>query len=101
MNGLEESKGASPVAALGLSAAMEGFGQAYNRQPIKAGVFLLCGLTLSTASGLNTWIVRNVLGMRTTRIGPERLNLRLLAMWTATYALSLVDAWRTARRRDR
>lgn len=101
MNGLEESKGASPFAAIVLSAAMEGFGQAYNRQPVKAGVFLLSGLTLSTVSGLNTWIVRNVLGMRTTRIGPERLNVGLLALWAATYALSLIDAWRTARRQDR
>jgi len=90
--------GASAATAVALSAAIEGFGQAYNRQPVKAGAFLVSGLTLSTVSGLNTWIVRNVLGMRSTRIGPERVNAALLALWAVTYGLSLVDAWRTARK---
>lgn len=84
--------------AVGLSSLVEGFGQAYNRQPLKAVAFLGTGLTLSTASGLNTWIVRNVLGMKGTRIGPERVRPGLLALWAATFGLNLVDAWRSAQR---
>lgn len=88
----------SVIPAVGLSAAMEGFGQAYNQQPLKAGAFFLAGITFSTASGLNTWIARNVLQLNT-RIGPERINVPLLALWAATYGLNLVDAWRTAKKR--
>jgi hypothetical protein len=91
------SAGASAGVALGLSSLVEGFGQAYNRQPLKAVAFGVTGLTLSTASGLNTWLVRNVLGMKGTRIGPERVRPGLLALWAATFALNLVDAWRSAR----
>jgi hypothetical protein len=86
---------AAPV-AVALSALVEGLGQAYNRQPAKAAGFLVAGLTLSTASGLNTWLVRNVFGLRGTRIGPERVNPALLAAWAATYALNLADAWGNA-----
>jgi hypothetical protein len=87
----------APV-AVGLSALAEGFGQAYNRQPAKAAVFLVAGLTLSTMCGLNTWLVRNVFGRKEARIGPERINPALLVAWTATYSVNLVDAWRNADR---
>ena len=94
-------EGGAPVStgvAVGLSLLVEGFGQAYNRQPVKAGAFLVTGLTLSTVSGLNTWLVRNVLGLTKTRIGPERVRPELLALWAATYGLNVADAWLTARR---
>ncbi len=84
--------------ALGLSSVVEGFGQAYNREPIKAVAFGITGLTLSTASGLNTWVVRKVFGMKGTRIGPERVRPGLLLLWAATFALNLIDAWQSARR---
>jgi hypothetical protein len=88
----------SVIPAVALSATMEGFGQAYNQQPLKAGAFFLAGLAFSTGSGLNTWIARNVFRLPNVRIGPERINVALLALWAATYSLNLVDAWRTARR---
>lgn len=91
----------SPWAATALSGLLEGVGQAYNRQPIKAMVFLISGLTLSTTSGLNTWLVQNILGLRETRIGPERISPRLAGLWLATYLFNLVDAWRTAARANR
>ena len=65
-----EERGQTPAGAgraalaTGLSAVMEGFGQAYNRQPAKALGFFVAGLGLSTASGLNTWLVRNVFGLK-------------------------------------
>jgi len=86
--------------ALGLSSIVEGFGQAYNREPVKAVVFGVTGLTLSTASGLNTWLVRNLLGMKGTRIGPEEVRPSLLLLWGATFALNLIDAWQSAKRVD-
>ena len=54
----------SGLVPLALSAVLEGLGQAYNRQPAKAVAFCAAGLGLSTASGLNTWLVRNVLGLK-------------------------------------
>ena len=86
----------SAAVAVGLSSIVEGFGQAYNRQPAKAVAFGVTGLALSTASGLNTWLVRNVLGMKGTRIGPDRVQPGLLALWAATFALNLIDAWRSS-----
>ncbi len=83
--------------AVELLELMEGLGQAYNRQPAKAVAFVTAGLTFSTASGLNTWVARNVLGLKRTRIGPDRIRPGLLALWGATYTLSLLDAWRNAR----
>lgn len=91
----------SPGVAVGLSSLMEGLGQAYNREPAKAVPFLIAGLGLSTASGLNTWLARNVLGLKGTRLGPDRVQPGLLALWVATFALNLADAWRTARRANR
>jgi hypothetical protein len=88
----------SPAVAVGLSALLEGFGQAYNRQPVKVISFLTAGLTLSTVSGLNSWLARNLLRPKNTRIGPDQLRPGPLALWAATYTLNLVDAWRTARR---
>ena len=86
--------------AVGLSALVEGLRQAYNRQPVKAAVFSVLGLLLSTVSGLNTWLVRNVLGLKKARIGPEKVRPRLLVLWAATYGLNLTDAWQSARRAD-
>ena len=77
---------------------LEGFGQAYNRQPVKAVTFFVTGVTLSMSSGLNTWIARNLLGLKGTRLGPDRVQPGLLALWAATCALNVADAWRTARR---
>ena len=79
-----------PVA---LSALMEGLGQAYNRQPVKAVGLVVAGLGLSTASGLNTWLIRRVFGVKGVTIGSERIRPWLLAGWAATYAFSLWDAW--------
>lgn len=96
---MRSRKGPTPASArvaVGLSSLVEGFGQAYNRQPAKAVAFGVAGLTLSTASGLNTWLVRNLLGMKGTRIGPDRVRPGLLALWAATFALNLADAWRSA-----
>lgn len=90
----------SVIVAVGLSSLVEGFGQAYNREPVKAVAFGITGLTLSTASGLNTWLVRNVLGMKGTRIGPDKVRPGLLLLWAATFALNLIDAWQSAKRVD-
>ena len=79
-----------PVA---LSALLEGLGQAYNRQPVKAAGLVAAGLGLSTASGLNTWLIRRVFGANGVAIGPERVRPWLLAGWAATYAFGLWDAW--------
>ena len=79
-----------PVA---LSALLEGLGQAYNRQPVKAAGLVVAGLGLSTASGLNTWLIRRVFGAKGVTIGSERIRPWLLAGWAATYAFSLLDAW--------
>lgn len=89
---------ASPAVAAALSMLMEGVGQAYNRQPVKAATFLATGVTLSTVSGLNTWIARNVLGLKKTRLGPDRVQPGLLLLWAVTFVLNVADAWRTARR---
>jgi hypothetical protein len=78
-----------PVA---LSALLEGLGQAYNREPVKAVGLVVAGLGLSTASGLNTWLIRRVFGTNVT-IGSERIRPWLLAGWAATYAFGLWDAW--------
>ena len=79
-----------PVA---LSALMEGLGQAYNRQPVKAAGLVVAGLGLSTASGLNTWLVRRVFRAKGVTIGTERIRPWLLAAWAVTYTFSLWDAW--------
>ena len=79
-----------PVA---LSALLEGLGQAYNRQPVKAAGLVVAGLGLSTASGLNTWLMRRVFGANGVTIGSERIRPWLLAGWAATYAFGLWDAW--------
>ena len=76
-----------------LSALMEGLGQAYNRQPVKAAGLVVAGLSLNTASGLNTWLMRKVPGAQHVTIGTERIRPWLLAAWAATYALNLWDAW--------
>ncbi len=88
---------AAPVSRLlvpvALSALLEGLGQAYNRQPVKAAGLVVAGLGLSTASGLNTWLIRRVFGARGVTIGTERIRPWLLVAWAATYAFGLWDAW--------
>ena len=79
-----------PVA---LSALLEGLGQAYNRQPVKAAGLAVAGLGLSTASGLNTWLIRRVPGAKHVTVGTEHIRPWLLAVWAVTYALNLWDAW--------
>lgn len=79
-----------PVA---LSALLEGLGQAYNRQPAKAAGLVIAGLSLSTASGLNTWLIRKIPAAKQVTIGAEQIRPWLLAAWAATYTLSLWDAW--------
>ena len=79
-----------PVA---LSALLEGLGQAYNRQSAKAAGLAVAGLGLSTASGLNTWLIRKVPGAKHVTIGTENIRPWLIAIWAATYGLNLWDAW--------
>ena len=81
------------IVPVALSALLEGLGQAYNRQPVKAAGLAVAGLGLSTASGLNTWLIRKVPGAKHVTIGTERIRPWLLAVWAATYTLSLWDAW--------
>lgn len=83
---------------MALPALAEGLGQAYNRQPAKAAGRLVLGLGLSTASGLNTWLVRRLFRARNAAIGSERIRPPLLALWAATYAFNLWDAWAGASR---
>ncbi len=99
-SGIEEVTRDRPAAPLSqrlvpvaLSALLEGLGQAYNRQPVKAAGLVVAGLGLSTASGLNTWLIRRVFGAKGVTIGPERIRPWLLAAWAATYAFGLWDAW--------
>lgn len=79
-----------------LSALNEGLGQAYNRQPAKAAVLFAAGLGLSTISGYNTWVARNIFGARDVRFGPEQVRPLLVALWAGTYLYSLWDAWLNA-----
>ena len=72
---------------------MEGLGQAFNGQPVKATVMVVTGLSLSTASGLNTWLARNVFGAKNVSIGSERIRPLLLAAWAGMHAFSLWDAY--------
>ena len=86
-----------PVA---LSALLEGLGQAYNRQPVKATALAVAGLGLSTVSGLNTWLIRKVPGAKHVTIGTEQIRPWLIAIWAATYAFNLWDAWTDASEPD-
>lgn len=101
MGNRQERSAPNALVAVGLSWLLEGFGQAYNGQPAKAVAFLVTGITLSTASGLNTWLAQNLLGLKGTRIGPDRVRPGLLGLWVATFVLSFCDAWMTARRMKR
>jgi hypothetical protein len=65
----------------------------YFIQLVKAAGLAVAGLGLSTASGLNTWLIRKVPGAKHVTIGTERIRPWLLAAWAATYTLSLWDAW--------
>lgn len=80
---------------VGFSVLLEGLGQAYNRQPVKAAGLVVTGLGLSTASGLNTckWLMRRVFGAKSVTIGSEQIRPWLLAGWAATYAFGLWGAW--------
>jgi hypothetical protein len=81
------------LVSVALSALLEGLGQAYNRQPAKATGLVIAGLGLSTASGLNTWLIRKIPAAKHVTIGTERIRPWLLAAWAATYTVSLWDAW--------
>src|SRR5215216_340822 len=74
------------LVAVALSALLEGLGQAYNRQPVKAAGLAILGLSLSTVSGLNTWLVRRVVRGRHVTIGSERIHPVWLAAWAVIYA---------------
>jgi hypothetical protein len=60
---------------------------------VKAAGLVVAGLGLSTASGLNTWLIRRVFGAKGVTIGSDRIRPWLLAGWAATYAFGLWDAW--------
>src|SRR5215218_5877975 len=87
------SSSGSRLIPVALSALLEGLGQAYNRQPVKAVGLAVAGLGLSTASGLNTWLIRKVPGAKHVTFGTEHIRPWLLAVWAAIYALNLWDAW--------
>lgn len=80
------------MTAVLLSALNEGLGQAYNRQYAKAGGFFLTGIALSSASGLNTWLLRDRLGIKVS-FGARRVRPLLVSLWAATYLYNLWDAW--------
>ncbi|HEV2106690.1 MAG TPA: hypothetical protein VGR16_00345, partial [Thermomicrobiales bacterium] len=63
------------------------------RQPAKASVLFVAGLGLSTISGYNTWVARNIFGARKVRFGPEQVRPLLVSLWAATYLYNLWDAW--------
>jgi hypothetical protein len=65
-------------------------------QPVKAAGLAIASLGLSTASGLNTWLMRRVFGVKGVTIGTQRIRPWLLAAWAVTYAFSLWDAWARA-----
>ena len=49
-------------------------------QPVKAAGLVVAGLGLSTASGLNTWLIRNIFGARHVTIGTEHIQPWLLRL---------------------
>lgn len=99
-NGFTGEMTSRRIVPVALSAMTEGFGQAYNRQPVKAAALLAAGLGLSTASGLNTWLARRVFGAKGVTIGSDRIRPGLLALWAACYAYNLWDAWAGAETTD-
>ncbi len=83
-------------AALGLSLLNEGAGQYYNGQRGKAAAFAIAGLALSSASGMSTWLPRDIVGPPGFRIGPRHPRPLLVAVWGALYTYGLWDAWSNA-----
>ncbi|MDQ3514817.1 MAG: apolipoprotein A1/A4/E family protein, partial [Chloroflexota bacterium] len=83
-------------AALGLSLLNEGAGQYYNGQRGKAAAFAAAGLVLSTASGMATWLPRDIIGLPGFRLGPRHPRPLLIAAWGALYTYGLWDAWSNA-----
>ena len=83
-------------AALGLSLLNEGAGQYYNGQRGKAAAFAAAGLLLSTASGMATWLPRDIVGLPGVRLGPRHPRPLLVAAWGALYTYGLWDAWSSA-----
>ena len=76
------------ITALVLSGIFPGLGQFYNRQPIKAVVFLVAGIVLS-------WLwARAVSPDPLALIRPNTTLLVLLCALLAVWLWSLVDAWR-------
>ena len=79
--------------ALFLSGTFPGLGQLYNRQPIKAGAFLIGGIALSWLLGR---AIPDPLALLTE---PVRANvIGLLCLILALWIWSVIDAWRAAGR---
>ena len=97
--GAGEPGTAQRLVPVALSGVMEGLGQAWNRQPVKAAALTAAGLGLSTASGLNTWLARRVTRSDDVTIGTSRIRPWLLGAWAATYGYALWDAWASSRSR--
>jgi hypothetical protein len=76
------------ITALVLSGIFPGLGQFYNREPIKAAVFLVAGVVLS-------WLwTRTVSLDPLALVRPDTTQLVLLCPLLAVWLWSLVDAWR-------
>jgi hypothetical protein len=76
------------IIALVLSGIFPGLGQFYNRQPVKAVVFLIAGIVLSGLSGRAAPPDPQML------VRPDTTLLVLLCALLAVWLWSLVDAWR-------
>ncbi len=80
--------------ALILSGVFPGLGQLYNRQPIKAAMFLVAGIVLS-------WLIGRALPgdpmvLLETPVGNDVIVL--LGLLLAIWVWSVIDAWRVAGR---
>ncbi len=76
------------MTALVLSGIFPGLGQFYNRQPIKAVVFLVGGIVLS-------WLwARAASPDPLALLQPDTTTLVVLCVLLALWLWSLVDAWR-------
>ena len=77
------------IIALVLSGVFPGLGQFYNRQPIKAVLFLVAGIVLS-------WLCARAAPPDPLALVPPGTPLLvLLCTFLAVWLWSIVDAWRT------
>ena len=77
-----------------LSGIFPGLGQLYNRQPIRAAVFIIAGIVL-------TWLIGRAvpsdpMALMETPLGFDAIALVCLLM--AVWIWSVIDAWRAAGR---